>query len=177
MDLTSFTRATLAASTLLLAAPALAAESTGSGRAVILGPVSFLNVDDLDFGLVVAPTSGNGTITINPGNAVVTYSNLVGLPSVATQRGRLVGSADPGQDVQVVTSLPTQLHRDGISTNPSVPVSLALNHLPTSGTDTFVYTANTSRVFIIYVGGTLTVPAGTGAGTYSNTFEVTATHL
>jgi hypothetical protein len=167
----------LCVAALAAASPARAADGIGSGRAVLLGPVSFLNVDDIDFGLVVAPSSGNGTITINPGNAVVTYTNLVGMPSVATQRGRLVGSADPGQDVQVTTSLPTQLHRDGITTNPSVPVSLILNHFPTSGNDTFVYTANTSRTFVIYVGGTLTVPAGTGAGTYSNTFEVTATHL
>src|SRR3546814_14462600 len=73
------------------------------------------------------------------------WSSDVCSSDLPTQRGRLVGSADPGQDVQVTTTLPTQLHRDGITTNPSVPVSLILNHFPTSGNDTFVYTANLSR--------------------------------
>lgn len=176
MDITHLTRAALAASTLLLAAPALAADAAGSGRAVVLGPVSFLNVEDLDFGLVVAPNSGSGTVTINPVDSSVTYSNLVGMGSVATQRGRLVGSADPGQDIEVTATLPTRLYRDGNTTNPWVPVVLTLNHLPSSA-GRYYYTANMARVFNIYVGGTLTVPSGTVAGDYSNTFEVTATHF
>ncbi len=169
-------RAALAASALLLAPPALAADEVGQGRVVVLDPVAFLNVDDLDFGLVVVPTSGSGTVTINPVDASVSYSNLVGIGSVATQRGRLIGSADPGQDVEVTTTLPTRLYRDGITSNPWVPVALLLDHLPSSGGQ-YYYTANTARVFNIYVGGTLTVPSGTGAGNYSNSFEVTATYL
>ena len=169
------TRAFLAATALVAASSAGAVGGIGTGRAVLLNPVSFLNVDDLDFGLVVAPSSGNGTVTINPVDSTIIYSNLVGVPSVATQRGRLVGSADPGQDVEVTVTLPTRLYQNGDTTKPWVPVALNLDHLASSG-GKYYYTANTSRVFNIYLGGTLTVPAGTANGAYNNQFAVTATH-
>ncbi len=105
----------------------------------------------------------------------MSYSNLVGIASVATQRGRLIGSADPGQEVEVTTTLPTRLYQDGNTGNPWVPVALVLNHLPSSGGQ-YYYTTNAARVFNIYVGGTLTLPSGTLPGNYNNTFEVTATH-
>ena len=176
MPVSSLTRAVLAATVFIATSPAGAASSTGSGRAVLLDPVAFTNVDDLDFGLVVSPSSGNGTVTINPVDGSATYSNLVGLASVATRRGRLVGSADIGQDVEVTALLPTKLYQNGDSTKPFVAVALGLDHLP-SGTGKYYYTTNSARVFNIYVGGTLTVPAGTANGSYNNLFKVTANYL
>lgn len=166
----------LAATALAAASSAGAAVSNGRGRAVLLDPVAFLNVDDLDFGLVVAPSSGIGTVTINPADSSITYSNLVGISSVATQRGRLVGAGDVGQDVEVTASLPARLYQNGDITKPWVAVALGLDHLASS-TGKYLYTINRSRVFNIYVGGTLTVPSGTANGTYNNQFTVTADYL
>ena len=166
----------MAATALLAATSAGAASTSGSGRAVLLDAVAFINVDDLDFGLVVAPSSGVGTVTINPVDSSITYSNLVGVSSVATQRGRLVGSGDVGQDVEVTASLPTKLYKNGDTTQPFVAVSLGLDHLASSA-GKYLYTINRSRVFNIYVGGTLTVPAGTANGAYNNLFTVTADYL
>lgn len=176
MPVSNLVRALLAASAMAAASSAGAAVANGRGRAVLLDPVAFLNVDDLDFGLVVAPSSGIGTVTINPVDSTITYSNLVGVSSAATQRGRLVGSADAGQDVEVTASLPAKLYQNGDTTKPWVPVALALDHLPSS-TNKYYYTANRSRVFNIYVGGTLTVPSGTANGAYNNQFTVTANYL
>ena len=176
MPVSNLMRAMLAVTALASATSANAAVANGRGRAVLLDPVAFLNVDDLDFGLVVAPSSGIGTVTINPVDSSIVYSNLVGVSSVATQRGRLIGAGDVGQDVEVTASLPTKLYQNGDITKPFVAVSLGLDHLASSA-GKYLYTINRSRVFNIYVGGTLTVPSGTANGAYNNQFIVTANYL
>lgn len=173
--------AAFAAASALCCAPAAAADGnpaaeTGDSKVIILGPLSFLTIEDLDFGSVIVPASGNGTVTIDASTSGAAYSNLDYVAGVANapQRGRFLGSGSANQVVHVTTTLPTILEK--APGGPSVPVSLNLDRAP-DGTGVYVYNVDpVSLTFEIGVGGTLTVPTGTEPGNYTATFDVTATY-
>ncbi len=165
----------------LCCAPAVAAEGNpateaGDSKVIILGPLSFLTIEDLDFGSVIVPASGNGLVTIDPLSGAAVYGNIdyVSGVSNAPQRGRFIGSGSANQVVHVTTTLPTILEKP--PGGPSVPVSLKLDRAP-DGSGVYVYNVDpVSLTFEIGVGGTLTVPTGTEPSDYSAMFDVTATY-
>ena len=165
----------------LCCAPAIAADGnpaseTGDSKVIILNPLSFLTIDALDFGTVIVPASGNGIVTIDALSGAPTYGNIDFVAGVANapQRGRFLGSGSANQVVYVTTTLPTILEKT--PGGPSVPVSLKLDRNPNS-LGAYVYVVDPLWLtFEIGIGGTLTVPQGTEPGTYSATFDVTATY-
>lgn len=173
--------AVAAAAALMLPGTATAAvysapSKASTGKVIILDPLSFIKVDDLDFGGYIIPQSGSGTVTINPIDAGVTLSGgLTSLPKFTPQRGRMIGAGSAGQDVQLTAVIPDKLYIGGNTANTSIDVAIALDHLPDS-TGTYYYTINGSKIFNVYVGGQLTVVAGQAPGIYSNTYTVTATY-
>lgn len=170
-----------AAAAVLLGAPANAADGNpaqeaGDSKVIILNPLSFLTIEDLDFGSVIVPASGNGLVTLDPLTGTPTYANIdyVAGVSNAPQRGRFLGSGSANQVVYVTTTLPTILEKS--PGGPSVPVSLKLDRNP-NGLGSYTYVVDPVWLtFEIGVGGTLTVPTGTEPGIYSATFDVTATY-
>ena len=165
----------------LCCAPATAADGNpaqeaGDSKVIILSPLSFLTIEDLDFGSVIVPASGNGLVTIDPVTSGASYSNIDYVAGVANapQRGRFLGSGSANQVVHVTTTLPTILEKS--PGGPAVPVSLVLDRDP-DGSGVYAYTVDpVSLTFEIGVGGTLTVPTGTEPGDYSAMFDVTATY-
>ena len=165
----------------LCCAPAQAADGnpateTGDSKVIILNPLSFLTIEDLDFGSVIVPASGNGLVTIDPISGSATYSNIDYVAGVANapQRGRFLGSGSANQVVYVTTTLPTILEKS--PGGPSVPVNLKMDRNPNS-LGAYVYVVDPLWLtFEIGIGGTLTVPSGTEPGNYSATFDVTATY-
>ena len=165
----------------LCCAPAAAADGSpatesGDSKVIILNPLSFITIDDLDFGSVIVPASGNGIVTIDPISGATTYSNIdfVAGVSHAPERGRFIGSGSANQVVYVTTTLPTKLEKS--PGGPSVPVSLKLDRNKNS-LGAYVYVVDPLWLtFEIGIGGTLTVPSGTEPGDYSATFDVTATY-
>ena len=165
----------------LCCAPAVAADGNpaqeaGDSKVIILNPLSFLTIEDLDFGSVIVPASGNGTVVIDPLSGAPAYANLdyVAGTANAPQRGRFLGSGSANQVVHVTTTLPTILEK--APGGPSVPVDLILDRAP-DGSGVYVYNVDpVSLTFEIGVGGTLTVPTGTEPGNYSAMFDVTATY-
>lgn len=163
------------------AAPAAAADGNpatevGEGKVIVLSPLSFITIEDLDFGSVIVPASGNGLATLDPLSGAASYSNLdyVAGAANAPKRGRFIGSGSANQVVHITTTLPTTLEKS--PGGPSVPVSLRLDRSP-DGSGVYVYTVDPlSLTFEIGVGGTLTVPTGTEPGNYSAMFDVTATY-
>lgn len=152
------------------------AAETGDSKVIILNPLAFLTIEDLDFGSVIVPASGNGTVTIDPISSAPSYSNIdyVAGTANAPQRGRFLGSGSANQVVYVTTTLPTMLEKS--PGGPSVPVSLRLDRNP-NGLGSYTYVVDPVWLtFEIGVGGTLTVPTGTEPGIYSATFDVTATY-
>ncbi|WP_162888191.1 DUF4402 domain-containing protein [Sphingomonas mesophila] len=172
--------AALAAAT-LCCAPAAAADGnpaseTGEGKVIVLSPLSFITIEDLDFGSVIVPASGNGLVTVDALTGAATYSNIdyVGGLTNAPQRGRFIGSGSANQVVYVTTVLPTKLEKT--PGGPSVPVNLKLDR-GTNSLGAHVYVVDPLWLtYEIGVGGTLTVPTGTEPGIYSATFDVTATY-
>ena len=165
----------------LCCAPAAAADGNpaleaGDSKVIILNPLSFLTIEDLDFGSVIVPAAGNGLVTVDPLSGAPTYSNIDYVAGVANapQRGRFLGSGSANQVVYVTTTLPTILEKS--PGGPSVPVSLRLDRNP-NGLGSYTYVVDPVWLtFEIGVGGTLTVPQGTEPGIYSATFDVTATY-
>lgn len=179
MDHMHLSRAVLAASTLFLASPAHAQDGNpaiedGNGRVIVLSPISFLDIDELNFGTVIVPQAGSGTATVDAITGAATYSNLDYVTTVLPQRGRFLGSGSANQTVYITTTLPTALELS--PGGPSVPVSLNLDRAAdVSGN--YVYTVDPlTLTFEVGVGGTVTVPTGTLVGNYSATFAVTATY-
>lgn len=147
------------------------------GRVIILDPLSFIKVDDLHFGTYLIPTVGSGTVTINPIDSGMTMSGIVTpMPQSVPQRGWMIGSGSPGEDVQVTALLPARLYVDGDTAKPWINVTLNLDHLANSS-GIYAYTINSRKIFNIYVGGSITIAAGQAPGLYSNDYVITATYL
>lgn len=181
MNLLRFAAAALAAG-LLASAPASAEvyqapTRNGKGRLILLDPLSFLKVEDLKFGAYIIPTTGSGTVQINPLDSGLTFTGTVTPFGTETpQRGWLIGAGDPGQEVSVTAVLPDKLYVDGDFSKPSIDVNLYLDRLSDSN-GVYTYTINSGKVFNIYIGGSIVIAAGQAPGAYEGTFEVTATYL
>lgn len=179
--LTSFAVAAAAAA---LAAPSVAVADTyqaplvnSKGRVIILDPLSFIKVDDLHFGTYLIPTSGSGTVAINPVDDSLSLGGTVTpMPQSVPQRGRLTGAGTPLTPVIVTVALPTKLYVDGDTAKPSLDVNLVLDQ-PKTVPGFYVYTIGLDKTFNVYVGGNITISAGQAPGLYSNEYVITATYL
>jgi len=151
----------------MTAAPASAANTaTGHGKVLLLLPLTLTKVDDLEFGTVVSSPVA-GTVTINAKTGVRTSAGGVTLvPSDIGQRGLFVWAATPGQPVDFDISYPSTLD-DGAGHS----VQVAVLFLQNSSTIT-----NASGVAQTGVGGSILIAANQAAGTYTNTFDVTANY-
>lgn len=177
-----FTLAAAGAAALLFAGPAqaevyFAPSDSGDGRVILLEPLTFVHIDDLDFGGFLVPSSGSDTVSIDAVSGVVTNgASLTRLPQFTQMRGRFMGAGTALQGVTVVTAFPTKLFLDGNTASPeSIDVSLELDGtLELDGSYTYVLPGD--GVLDVHVGGDLTISSGMQPGVYSNTFDLTATY-
>ena len=177
------TLAALAAITLttpVFAAPSpTLANADGGGKTVILSPLNFINDTDLNFGDVVLPTGSSGSVTIDPDPTVTTFMSAIGVQPIPTSvptRGLMIGAGTALSDVVVTTAFPSKLYLNGDTTSlVNLDVSLTVDAAPTAP-DTYTYTIDSGQVFQVHVGGRVDIPAGTSNGSYSNTYDVTATY-
>ena len=167
----SWIKGGLAAAVLALsaaAAPAFAdntnsASATGTGSVTIYAPLSVSQTQGLDFGTITSgPTSG--TVSIAQSNGARTDSGGVGLVGAdAGQNGAFSVSGQANGSITVtVAGTISGFGSSGITG------STAATGLPTTLSNTGAATFN--------VGGTLNIPANTGAGTYSGTYNVTVNY-
>jgi hypothetical protein len=167
VDIRKFVIAALTAALFVSAAPASAANSAaGHGKVLLLIPLTLTKVDDLSFGTIV-PSPVAGTVTINANTGARTSAGGVTLvPSDAGQRGLFVWAATPGQPVDFDITYPATLD-DGAGHS----VQVAVLFLQNSSTITDV-----NGVAQTGVGGSILIAANQAAGTYTNTFDVTANY-
>ena len=167
MDIRKIVIATMTAVLFASAAPASAANSTtGRGKVLLLIPLTLTKVDDLSFGTIV-PSPVAGTVTINAKTGARTSAGGVTLvPSDVGQRGLFAWAATPGQPVDFDITYPATLD-DGAGHS----VQVAVLYLQNSSTIT-----DGAGVAQTGVGGSILISANQTAGTYTNTFEVTANY-
>lgn len=154
-----------------------APNEAGTGRVILLEPLTFVKIDDLDFGGFIIPSVGSDTVTIDAASGTATNgATLTQLPQFVQQRGHFMGAGTPNQAVTVVATLPTRLYLGGNLASPtSIPVSLELDVAPdVSGNHS--YTIASDQTLDVYVGGDIVIDSSMSPGIYSNVYELTATY-
>lgn len=157
----------LAGPTPAFAAPNGSASMTGTANATIIVPISIVALNALRFGVMVQPTA-TGTVTVSTVGAVTTSGGMVGNTSIAQgssgpQAGTFRVSGEPGRLFFVFLPNSATVTKAG--------ASMAINLFtvdPLAGSP--VGTLN------IAVGGTLTVQAAQSPGTYTGSYQVTASY-
>ncbi|MEQ7873582.1 DUF4402 domain-containing protein [Sphingomonas sp. ASV193] len=151
---------------LLAGTPALAGTASATSTVSIVKPTSLTRVADLNFGTMLTPATGTGTIAVNPNTGTPTYGG--GLTALAGTVGQAQFSGRASRLSLVWITLP------------AAPVTLTRS----GGTETLV--ANNFTIdsagqlrlvgttpFPIGIGATLTVPATAVGGVYSGSFALT----
>ncbi len=160
----------------MTSAPAAFAQTADAdARAVTIGPLSVVNIADLEFGNIV-PSPASGTVFIDTRNGNRTSTGGVTLASGASSRANFIIYGGPNQILEI-----------------SIPGTMTVTH--TNGTDnmnidqmaigngnrnfsTFVRgLLGTLGIYQLTVGGRLNVGADQEAGAYTGTFTMTVDYL
>lgn len=154
----------LMAATALLASPAFAQDSdtaTASGSATLVEPLQITKDTDLEFGQVIKPVTGTGTITMGSGSNTVSGTDGAGtLGGITPSRATFSITGEDGESVSV--QVPTSFTMTDGTTN--LIVTLAADN---GGTQTL-----TGGELDLAVGGSFPLPASADAGAYTGNFTV-----
>jgi hypothetical protein len=160
-------RGTIAAALLLapLAANAASKKATANSSATVLHPLTLVNNQGMDFGVLSATSAG--TAVLDPATGTISTTGgvlaLGGTPAAAL----FTGAASGGSVVNI--KLPKQaINLTRVGGNETIPLS----NLTLDGPSKRTMAKSTS--FQFHVGGTLTLGAGQVEGSYVGTFSVTA---
>jgi hypothetical protein len=166
-----------AAACAFAAAPAHAATTSGSGTALVVTPLSLVNIGQLHFGNIIAGPAP-GTVTVNQNTGIRTSTGAVTLVGGPVSRAGFTGLTGGFGVVQVTIPGAVTLTRSG---GGSMTATLILSNLPgvvfINGPTNKVSFIGNNTVFSFAVGGTLNVGANQLRGTYSGTFTATANYF
>ncbi|RST29808.1 DUF4402 domain-containing protein [Sphingomonas ginkgonis] len=158
----------VAASLLSAASPAtaarVAANPPATANALLIKPLTFFKLDDMDFAMLAAPAAGTAVIDPNS-NTMTTTGGVVavsGTPHAAQFQGATVSSSVV--NIKVPVGSVTLTRQGGTET-------MTVSNFTVEGTSKRVLAAR--QVFTFRVGGTLNVAANQVEGLYSGTFDVT----
>ncbi|MFM6853269.1 MAG: DUF4402 domain-containing protein [Sphingopyxis sp.] len=164
--------ALLAPAMLCAASPAAAQTQTGQLKVAVLQPLSFIRVQDLDFGTMIAGTTA-GVVRVQP-NGTRTTTGGVTLVGNDQQVARFSGYGSYNQVVLISVSANTiQL------TGPGAPMTVSQFEIgsspiaPLTTAPLAFRIGATSGLFTFPLGARLAVGANQVPGTYSGTFAVT----
>lgn len=154
-----------------------APDSEGAqSQAIILKPLSFFRVQDLEFGEFV-PGAAGGVVRVLP-NGTRTATGSITLVGANHQPARFAGLGTYNRQVDIsVSANSIQL------TGPGTPMTLTqfeIGSTPTailSTTPTRFRIASTTGIFNFPVGARLTVNANQAAGDYAGSFAITLNYL
>ncbi len=164
------TLAALAAS-VAVASPAFAQTTdtaTAEARGVVLLPLTLTQVDDLNFGTVLASPLA-GTVTINEDDGSRSVSG--GVTAIALDvggRATFNGLGTEGQQVDLTLTPPATL------TGPGPAIVVLQMDLDSGGGYTQTRTIPVGGAFVVGVGGQFAIAANQANGLYSANFTVTA---
>ncbi len=159
-----------------LALPGIAHAGQANGRAeiAVLQTLSFIKIDDLEFGNIIAgPTAG--TVTISPFGARST-TGPVTVVGGGFQQAQFGGRGAPNQNVLISMTTNTVTLRRSVGTQTMIANTFIIGSSPTQTLSTtprqFRITSPTG-VFQFGVGARLNVGANQAPGSYSGTFRLT----
>jgi Domain of unknown function (DUF4402) len=154
--------------------PSLAQAGTMSGDAqiAVVTPLSFIQVDNLDFGSVI-PSNTAGTVTISTAS-VRTATNGIIVTGTGHQAARFAGMGTQNQRVRIRIT-PNSISLTG--PGPAMTVNnFIIGPAPTLqqvGASSNYRILPANGIFWFTVGASLSVGANQPAGTYSGTFSAT----
>lgn len=159
---------------LACAAPAAAEQRNSLSKAVVVSALSFLSVEELEFGSLLAGGTA-GTVVVAP-DAVRTSTGGVTLAGGLVQPARFAGRGTNNQIVAISISAPTY-----ILTRAGGGATMSLDTLTIGSTPTAVLTptprtfriTSPTGIFNFPVGGTLRVAANQLPGDYAGTITLT----
>lgn len=160
----------------LSGAPVQAAPATSTSKAILLRPLSFFLVQDMNLGDIV-PGPAGGTVRLFP-NGTRTATGTIVLSGSSHQPARFAGLGTPNELISIT------LAANSIPLNgPGAPMTLSLFEI--GSTPTVILSTNPSffRIGSVLgnynfpVGGTLAVGANQAPGTYVGTFTITLNYL
>ncbi len=146
------------------------ASTSASGSVTLIRPITITKTADLEFGRVVKPTAGTGTVSMtNASDATSAGSGAVTLAGITTSRAKFTID---GEGAQLV--------------NLTVPASFSIGN----GTDSITVTTTNNLgasttlsgalggagTASLNVGGSFNVPFAISTGLYTGTLNVTAAY-
>lgn len=159
--------------------PAASASSTAETRALILRRLSFVKVQDLDFGDIIPPRTGPSTVRLYPDGSRTTTGGATVIGS-NHQPARFAGQGTYNQQVAVSMGA-----NNILITGPTGSVAMRVRNFeigsnPTailSTTPTRFRIAATNGIFNFPLGATLDINSGQMPGDYSGTFSITLNYM
>lgn len=144
-----------------------AANGDADSEAVIVTPLSLVNISDLEFGAMLAGTTP-GTVVINPNNDARTVTGGITAAGSGGQAAQFLTYGGPRQYIYVTRGPLPVLNRVGGGGNMRV-TQLTLNGA------VYRYLSG-AGLLDLRVGGTLQVGANQPAGVYEGEFQITVTY-
>jgi hypothetical protein len=138
-------------------------------RGTILQPLTLTEIDDLDFGTILASgVAGSVTIDEDTGNRTV-VGGVAEVPLDPGHRAEFIGAGPAGGQVDLTLVPPAFLYN--VANDPLTVTSMTLDG-GVGLTDSRVIDG--SGAFSVGVGGTFAIAAGQPNGVYTGTFDLTA---
>lgn len=156
-----------------VAAPAFAqsASTTGTGSITIVRPLTVTKNADLQFGTVVRPATGNGTVVVSSAGARSFTGGVSGLATGATAgAAQFTVEGEGGQSVSVTVPATFQL------VNGSDSLQVTTSNSLSGASQTLSNGMGASGNMSFKVGGSVPVSNGTPLGVYTGTFTVSAAY-
>lgn len=159
------------AATAAFASPAYAQvvdDADATARGIVLLPLTLTNVDELDFGTILAsPLAGTVSINADDGSRTVT-GGVSEISLDLGQRALFNGVGTEGQQVDLTLTPVAAL------TGPGTPITVLQMNLDSGGGYTQTRTIPAGGAFQVGVGGSFAIGANQANGVYTGTFNVEA---
>jgi hypothetical protein len=157
-------------------APASAGTGAAQSKAILLRPLSFFLVQDMNLGNIL-PGAAGGTVRLQP-DGTRTATGTVVLVGNVHQPARFAGLGTPNELISITVSPVTSS-----LIGPGAPMTLSLIEIgstPTAiltGAPTYFRIASALGNYNFPVGATLAVGANQAPGTYTGSFTLTLNYL
>ncbi|MDD2286050.1 MAG: DUF4402 domain-containing protein [Paludibacter sp.] len=153
--------------------------ATAGAGAKIIAPLSIENTQSLEFGNIVASSTG-GTVTVAPGDATTASYDGVAAPvglanTIQSAKFTVYGETGANYSITIKDGADGTGEADKVTLSNGVDNIMVVDLLQNKEATSNVISA-TPDDNVIFVGGTLHVGGGQASGAYTGTFNVTVAY-